>query len=199
MTTHQPICPPMPVDQRPLPSPHSQLQGLWTQPAIPPVSPNGASYESNRPWITFTPSTPDIRVDLPPYITSSPPKYAPLPMVNEHAVLLAPPPHYHTPHCPHSANDPYGCSDAETGVGRCQCCRREGQSQKQLDLVVIVLVVLNVVVWGIVAYGYWAQWSEGTLGDFGQDWWGGSSSSGSGRACSGQDCDWGAFAGCEPS
>lgn len=100
---------------------------------------------------TPSPTPPTSSPPPPDYPNSSPPKYAPIPLSSERALLLAPPPSfYETGYCPH-------CLEQSTP---CHCRRRHDRA----DWVVRLLVILNVIVWAAVIWGYVHEWNDPDLG-----------------------------------
>ena len=137
-STHQSIRPPadpVRVSSRPFFVPNPPDQNLLDAESHPTMSVTSATRSASPPA----------------YVTSSPPKYAPLPAECETALLLAPPPTF-----------------AESI--RCNRCDLEGSYHSTTcphlspsagsDWVVRLLILLNLLVWVAVLWGYWAQWTD---------------------------------------
>jgi hypothetical protein len=117
------------------------------------------------PAVTLTTPTP---IPSPPHsppppsystpLSRSPPKYLPFPSSQETALLLAPPPAF-------TAQPICFICDPE-GILEC----RHSQRREHSDWVVRALIVLNLLVWALVIWGYWSQWSGDRLGNNGGEW-----------------------------
>ncbi|WVQ76988.1 hypothetical protein IAR50_006667 [Cryptococcus sp. DSM 104548] len=129
---------------------------------------------------------------------NSPPEYKPLPSSHDTTLLLAPPPSFHQATCPHSQAVTYvsilpqhscpHCFDLDGGS--------EDPESRLSDKVAIGLVILNIVIWGMVFYGYWREWNgEIPAWGGGVSRVGGHGASGWGRICWGEECRW-AFVDC---
>lgn len=105
------------------------------------------------PAVTLTPPSPDHPISAPPsYATPSPPKYALLATDTETALLLAPPPSFdESTRCAQCIENAWPCSRCKPG---------------KADWVVSLLIVLNLVVWSAVIWGYVSQWRDAN----GIDW-----------------------------
>nr|ODN87546.1 hypothetical protein L203_03323 [Cryptococcus depauperatus CBS 7841] len=97
----------------------------------------------------------------PPSYTDSfsPPIYKLLSSSSDPTILLAPPPSFHHAVCI--------CPQSEQGdllpQYRCVHCLGERERpQKNSDWVVLILLLLNLVVWGIVLYGYYCEFTSKT-------------------------------------
>ena len=122
---------------------HSQQSAPRTARAIP-------IYQINaRPSLSLSLSLPDH--SPPAYFTSSPPKYAPIPATEETALLIGPGLRAYCPTC-----------DVEGATrGYCRCADRTA------DWIVRILVVLNLLIWSAVFWGYFASWIDGGNIDWG--------------------------------
>lgn len=151
---------PPPSHPRPQPDPASRgVHPMHQAPQLPSSTQSAPPIQAARPSSTVptlivtnpTPTpTPSAASSPPPpdYPTSSPPKYAPIPLSSERALLLAPPPSFYDPsYCPHCLEQSSPCS---------RCGSRGGNA----DWVVRLLVVLNVVVWSAVIWGYINEWND---------------------------------------
>jgi len=99
------------------------------------------------PSIMITSPTPP---SPPTYLPLSPPKYCPISSSHEQTLLLAPPPSF-----TESTNRCRAC-DLETARHSHwhSCSRGRGA-----DWVKWVLILMNVVVWILVLWGYWVEWN----------------------------------------
>ncbi|WWD17636.1 hypothetical protein CI109_102077 [Kwoniella shandongensis] len=120
---------------------------------------------------------------------SSPPGYKPLPSSSDLTILLAPPPPFYQATCPH-ADSPSPSHTSPHGGGilpshSCPYCfrttsshdsGRERERERGKDWMVTILVVLNIIVWGAVIYGYYCEFTtldSGAAAPGGGDWkWG---------------------------
>lgn len=125
----------------------------------PPHRPVHRIVPNAHPIHISTPATVASSDSLPPYHTfSSPranaqppaalPSYQPFPQSAEAILLLAPPPTY----CP-CACDP----ESDAAHTRCQ-----GRHSRTQDLVVLILIILNVLVWAAVVWGICFEWTTVT-------------------------------------
>ena len=124
---------------------------------IPPVASKARARPiAQAPSMTLTPPTPEESASAPPsYATPSPPKYALVAADSETALLLAPPPPF---------DEPTRCSRCLESASPCVRCQ-----PGRVDWVVRALIVLNLIVWGAVIWGYAKEWDNPN----GIDWeWG---------------------------
>ncbi|WVQ82510.1 hypothetical protein IAT38_004639 [Cryptococcus sp. DSM 104549] len=169
---------------------HSQAQGAR------PIPIPAGSQLLIVPSITYTspsPTAPTPRSLPPSYVPPSPPTYKPLPTGSDTTLLLAPPPSFYQATCPHLHqhahvdDGTHGRDDEEALIASHSCpyCfhrprdRREREA-RTCDRVVAFLVLLNIVVWGAVIWGYYCEFTGG---------------GGVGRICWGEECRW-AFVDC---
>ncbi len=138
----------------PLPPPNPRVD---IPPSFPPPTDHGAqtndSGQANSiPRLTITQPTP--LPSPPPYPTSSPPKYAPLPSSSsEQTLLLAPPPTFAQSQC-----------QGQFCPNSCTCNPESRSTQEQADWVVRLLILLNILVWGAVVWGYYVAWMDPGFG-----------------------------------
>lgn len=134
-----------------------------TPSGVSPSNPLGANYGSLA--LSTIPESPPRSVASiapPAYATSSPPKYAPLPADEERALLLAPPPTFHD-----AINYCRNCEVELAHHHRLNCPNYRRGSGPAADWVVRLLILLNIVVWSAVVWGYWSEWNnlpEGSIG-----------------------------------
>lgn len=87
----------------------------------------------------------------PPISHTSLPSYRLLPQSAEAILLLAPPPRYC--HC---------TCDAESQIHAHDTCGRRATQSRAGDLVVTTLIVLNVLLWAAVVWGFYTEWTPVT-------------------------------------
>ncbi|WVQ61931.1 uncharacterized protein L199_000064 [Kwoniella botswanensis] len=185
-----------PISPRPCIPPHGPCPG-----PIPP-SERERSHTYNNPSIPISHSAqqglPIAYPNSPPrYTPNSPPLYKPLPSPSEGTLLLAPPPSFLASTCPyvHSANP------SELPTHSCPHCYSHSGPQPQtadtVDWMVALLIILNLFVWGAVAWGYICEYTDGDFqwGDLVGSCVGGQGAAGWGKICQGEECRW-AFVDC---
>ena len=179
-TQHGTVRPPSHHIQ-PTPVPAEQAHGPVSDddtPSRQPASrPDGADVPASAgprsiPIVTLTRPTPmsspcpsahasSFSSAPPSYISTSPPKYAIVPHSDETALLFAPPPTF---------NESTRCGECLESSNQCRRCRRAA-AIGETDWLVRLLILLNLIVWGIVVWGYLSDmtcpdwdWSRGGLG-----------------------------------
>ncbi|OWZ50424.1 hypothetical protein C368_06567 [Cryptococcus neoformans 125.91] len=124
---------------------------------IPPVMPQTQIYSPYSPSLpTYSP---------PSYIApASPPSYKPLPSSSDITLLLAPPPPFYQATCPHASERDTLLPIHSHSCSHCfeyqrNSLRPYGSYGCTIDWAVILLVLLNVLVWGAAIYGYWCEFT----------------------------------------
>lgn len=162
---------------------------------------------------TYSTCSPSLPPHSPPsYIApASPPSYKPFPSPSDTTLLLAPPPPFYQATCVHASE---GGTLLPIHSHPCAHCfeyqrdslRSYGPHGCTIDWAMILLVLLNVLVWSAVVYGYWCEFTgqEVAWPSWGRrlgldaaraSCVGAQGAAGWGRICYGEDCTW-AFTDC---
>ncbi|AAW46933.1 hypothetical protein CNBM0920 [Cryptococcus deneoformans B-3501A] len=119
----------------------------------------------------YFPCSPSLPAHSPPSYTvpASPPSYKPLPSSSDTTLLLAPPPPFSQATCPHASQRDTLLPIHSHSCTHCFEYQRGslwpyGSYGCTIDWAVFLLVLLNVLVWGSVIYGYWCEFTAKPIG-----------------------------------